>query len=78
LTRSKELAIVGSEWAQMAEVYWSRFRPHIVLAGSLENIEEIPLLKDRHQPGQTLAYVCEGFVCDLPTSDADELAQLLG
>ncbi len=78
LTRSKELAIVGSEWAQMAEVYWSRFRPHIVLAGSLENIEEIPLLRDRHQPGQTLAYVCEGFVCDLPTSDADELAQLLG
>jgi len=62
----------------MADVYWSRFRPNIALAGSQENIEEIPLLRDRHQPGQTLAYVCEGFVCDLPTSEQQVLADLLG
>ena len=39
--------------------------------------DAVPLLEDRHQVGRTLAYLCEGFVCDLPTSDADELVGML-
>jgi uncharacterized protein YyaL (SSP411 family) len=79
LTRTKELAIVGEEWEQLAEVFWARFRPHVALAGSLEDSAGVvPLLNDRLQAGQTLAYVCEGFVCDLPTDDAGALAELLG
>jgi len=34
-----------------------------------------PLLADR-PPGA--AYVCQGFVCDAPTADADELAARIG
>ena len=36
------------------------------------------LLEGRYRPGETLAYVCEGFACELPTGDAGELAGLLG
>ena len=77
LGRTKELAIVGPDWEQMATTYWSAFRPQVVLAGSASDSEAVPLLKDRYQPGQTLAYVCKGFVCDLPTSDSQVLANLL-
>jgi len=75
---AKELAIVGTDWEKLARVYWSGFHPHIAMAGSFDNAESIPLLQDRHQQDRTLAYVCEGFVCDLPTSDHEVLADLLG
>jgi uncharacterized protein YyaL (SSP411 family) len=77
VAETRELAIVGADWPEMAKTYWARFRPHIALAGSETGEEPIPLLRDRHQPGKTLAYVCKGFVCDLPTSDHEALADLL-
>lgn len=77
LDRSKELAIVGDQWRSLASVYWSRFRPNIALAASPEPTTKPPLLSDRYQDGSTLAYVCKGFVCDLPTADPVKLADLL-
>ena len=78
LLTGRELAIVGPDWADMARVYWSRYRPGVVLAGSEEGDGEIPLLESRSKPGQTLAYLCQGHVCDLPTDDPGVLAvQLL-
>ncbi len=78
LSSTKELAIVGADWENLAAVYWARFRPHVVLAGSQGDADStVPLLADRHQQDQTLAYVCEGFVCDLPTSDPQVLTDLL-
>ncbi|MBW3667344.1 MAG: thioredoxin domain-containing protein, partial [Actinobacteria bacterium] len=59
---SRELAVVGPEWRALASVYWERFRPEIALAGSAGNGAVVPLLRDRHQPGRTLAYLCHGFV----------------
>jgi hypothetical protein len=70
----RELAIVGSDWADMAGVYWSRYRPNIVLAPAPKGEEPIPLLAGRSKPGVTLAYVCRNHVCALPTSDLDVLA----
>ena len=77
MSKTKELAIVGPDWKSLARVYWSRFRPHSVVAGSTTGDAEVPLLRDRHQPGTTQAYVCKGFVCDLPTSDPVVLTDLL-
>ncbi|MDX1469415.1 MAG: thioredoxin domain-containing protein [Acidimicrobiia bacterium] len=71
---SRELAIVGPEWEDLSGVYWSRFRPNTALAASSTGTDSIPLLAGRLQNGKTLAYVCRGFVCDLPTSDPEELA----
>jgi uncharacterized protein YyaL (SSP411 family) len=70
---SQELAIVGPDWDEFASVYWARFRPHIALAVTDKATEDVPLLQDRFQEGKTLAYVCKGFVCDLPTSDVASL-----
>jgi len=74
---SRELAIVGADWEELASVYWTRFRPHIAMAAAAETTESVPLLRDRFQEGKTLAYVCEGFVCDLPTSDVAALQRQL-
>ncbi len=71
---SRELAIVGSGWPKLAEVYWGRFRPEVVLAVSETADSPVPLLSGRHQAGKTLAYVCRNFSCDLPTSDPNQLA----
>jgi uncharacterized protein len=74
----RELAIVGPDWADLAGVYWSSYRPNIVLAPSSDGSEPIPLLEGRSKPSQTLAYVCQKHVCALPTSDPGALAgQLL-
>jgi hypothetical protein len=73
----RELAIVGSDWADLADIYWSSYRSNIVLAPSSDGAEPIPLLKGRSKPGQTLAYVCQNHVCALPTSDPDALADQL-
>ncbi len=74
----KELAIVGPRWESLARVHWSRFRPHVALAPSDTGQGEVPLLEGRLGGERAVAYLCEGFVCDLPTSDPDALAELLG
>ncbi|MDP9144301.1 MAG: thioredoxin domain-containing protein, partial [Actinomycetota bacterium] len=76
---SRELAIVGPDWHGMSGVYWARFRPNIALALSENGAEPIPLLSGRaSESGTTIAYVCEGQVCNLPTSDLAELSSQLG
>ena len=75
--RTKELAVVGADWENLASVYWSSFRPYVALAGSAEPNNVVPLLRDRFVEGSTSAYVCRDFVCDLPTSDPVQLADQL-
>ncbi|MEX0863695.1 MAG: thioredoxin domain-containing protein [Acidimicrobiia bacterium] len=75
--RTKELAIVGSDWQRLASVYYSRFRPQIALAASAVGTGAVPLLEGRTAENGARAFVCRGFVCDLPTSDPGALAALL-
>jgi uncharacterized protein len=77
LLSGRELAIVGPQWPELARVYWSRYRPAVVLAVSLDGKEPVPLLEGRSKPGETLAYLCEQHVCALPTADRDALANQL-
>jgi uncharacterized protein YyaL (SSP411 family) len=74
----RELAIVGPNWQDLAVVFWSRYRPGIALAPSATGSTMVPLLEGRLAGSAPTAYVCRGFVCDLPTSDRDVLADLLG
>jgi hypothetical protein len=75
--RTKELAIVGPDWQRLASVYYSRFRPQIALAASAGESGAVPLLEGRTAENGARAFVCRGFVCDLPTSDLGTLAALL-
>ena len=73
---TKELAIVGPDWQDLADVFWSRYRPHVALAPAPVATGRVPLLANKNADG-TSAYVCQGFVCELPTSDPGLLADQL-
>ena len=84
---SHEVAIVGDPGdpdtkALVDEVVKDRWRPNLVLArahaGDEAAREAVPLLRDRGLvDGRPAAYVCEGFVCQLPVTDVEGLlAQL--
>ncbi len=79
-TGLKEVAVVGPEAESLVRVVWERFRPGVLLASSADGngTDEVPLLADRWRPGETLAYVCEGFVCQAPVSDPTALRAELG
>ena len=79
-TGLKEVAVVGPEAESLVRVVWERFRPGVLLAMSADGdgTDEVPLLADRWRPGETLAYVCEGFVCQAPVSDPTALRAELG
>ena len=70
---TRELAVVGADAQVMTDVYWERFRPQVVLAATAETDDRIPLLTGRGSSGLTLAFVCEGHICNLPTSDPEAL-----
>jgi uncharacterized protein YyaL (SSP411 family) len=76
---TREVAIVGPEPDELSRVLWESFQPELVIAidRAATDGEIVPLLRDRGSEGNTLAYVCEGFVCRLPVSNPAELrAQL--
>jgi uncharacterized protein YyaL (SSP411 family) len=73
----------GDTRALVAEANRRRYRPNLVLAvGAADDAEArraIPLLRDRAAVGgRATGYVCEGFSCRLPVTDALALADQLG
>src|SRR5918998_3672111 len=76
LSRTREVAIVGDETAELERVVRSRFRPHLVLAGGAP--DGVPLLQGREPVGgRPAAYVCENFACKMPVTEPGELERLL-
>jgi uncharacterized protein YyaL (SSP411 family) len=81
---SHEVAIVGDPEAPdsralVDEVVRSRWRPNLVIAiappGDQRAAETVSLLADRHSiDGRPTAYLCQRFVCLLPTTTPQELA----
>ncbi len=75
-----ELAIIGRpddpSTDALLEVARSRYLPNRLLASRADaNGIEIPLLEGRQTiAGRATAYLCEGFVCQTPTTDPAELA----
>jgi len=75
---TKEVALIGADVSALAHVVRSAFRPHLVLAGGPEGSEQPPLLAGRTVvDGEPAAYVCENFACQLPVTEASELASQL-
>jgi uncharacterized protein YyaL (SSP411 family) len=73
----KEVALVGSDTAAMQDVIWSSFRPDVVLAMGTGEPSPVPLLANRPNTEGTVAYVCEGLACDLPTDSPATLQRQL-
>ena len=77
----RQVAIVGPEdhRRSLEREVWRRFRPDCVVAVGEEDAATVPLLSNRPAGTTATAYVCRGFVCDLPVSDPAGLgAQLDG
>ena len=79
LARPKEVAIVGDAGAPDTEallrVVFEPFVPNKVVAGG---DAAIPLLEDRPKiDNSATAYVCEHYVCQAPTTDPEQLRELL-
>jgi uncharacterized protein YyaL (SSP411 family) len=81
----REVAIVGDPLAQetlaLLDVVRGAFRPNTVVAlQDPEYPSDVPLLEGRTAiDDRPTAYVCEGFVCRQPVTEAEELrAQLDG
>ena len=76
----REIAIAGDpRWdstRRLVGTVWEQFRPLRVLAWGLA--DGVPLLSDRPpRDGAATAYVCSGFVCEAPVTDAEGLARQL-
>lgn len=75
----KEVAIVGPDADDLARLIRGTYTPHVVLAVDPSGVlgDDIPLLEGRANGDQTLAYVCEQFVCQRPVSEIRDLATAL-
>jgi uncharacterized protein YyaL (SSP411 family) len=75
-----ELAIIGPRsdplTVELLKVANSRYLPnHLLALAPAPDGKDVPLLDGRQAiGGQPTAYLCEGFVCRAPTTDAKELA----
>jgi len=84
LGRPVELAVIGSpadrQASEFLEVVRTRYLPNRLLAVALPGPQRLamPLLRERRAiDGKATAYLCEGFVCQAPTTDPSELARQL-
>ena len=81
----REVAVVGDPadpaTRELLAPAWTTWRPNLVVAAApAEGVtgSAVPLLADRIAiDGQPTAYVCRGFVCELPVTEAAALAERL-
>ena len=86
LSRPKEIAVIGDpesgDTKVLLESVFGRYLPNKVVAGGAPDggaALTIPLLTDRPmRDGRATAYVCEGYACQSPTTDPEELRGQLG
>lgn len=70
--RPATLAVAGPDAAVFRARLAGLFLPHVRAAGS-ERASELPLLRDKHQHGETWGFRCEAGACGLPTRDWEAL-----
>ncbi len=83
---TREIAVVGEPEAPdtkaLLDIIYARYLPNKVVAGHGEDDAEsaglIPLLAGRPtRDGLATAYLCEGYACQAPTTNPEELARQL-
>ena len=78
LARVKEVVIAGPAGNDLEKELWSAYRPFIISAPVRSPGATPPLIRDRSPVNEDpAAYVCEGFVCQRPTTSVEELRGLL-
>jgi uncharacterized protein YyaL (SSP411 family) len=74
----KEVAVIGDRGNPLERFVFETYLPNSVVAISETGGGPLPLLSDKTaSEGTALGYVCEKFVCAMPTSSAEEFADQL-
>jgi uncharacterized protein YyaL (SSP411 family) len=75
-----EIAIVGgADAAPLLAAAWRAAPPGAVIVAGEPDAEGVPLLAGRPLiDGRATAYVCRGFVCDVPVTSIEDLLTRLG
>ena len=71
-----EVAVVGKEAKEKRDALMLNYIPNAILLGG-EDEGSLELLKDKHQEGETMIYVCRNKVCKLPVTKPEEAIKLL-
>ena len=78
VTPPLEIAITGPDGDPLVAALWAtlgeNYVPHRIVAS--DKTPDLPLMEGKTSPGAT-AYVCEGYVCQEPTSDPQRFRDLL-
>jgi len=76
-----QLAIAGSPsedgFTELSSRFNSEYIPNLIIAGGEPGVDGQPtLMAERSmRDGLPTAYLCQGFTCQLPTTDAEELTR---
>ena len=73
----REVAVTGPRSPEWAGRLATAYRPDLGVAQSSGPADEVPVLAGRHREGETLGYVCERGVCQVPVGSYEELAAQL-
>jgi hypothetical protein len=71
-----EVVISGKNSPEKALALSGEYIPNKILSGS-KQASELPLLENRFIKGQTLIFVCENKVCQLPTKEVKQAIKLM-
>ncbi len=66
-----EVAITGEKSAELKQEFDKQFLPNCIFIGTPSQ-SSLPLLEGKHQPGETLIYVCRHKTCQLPVKTVAE------
>jgi hypothetical protein len=88
LAKHRQIVVAGAPGAadtkRMLRLVWQRYIPNRVLlladggAGQRQLAKWLPVLANvRPKQGRATAYICENYVCNLPTNDLQVAARLL-
>ncbi|MGD9994081.1 MAG: thioredoxin domain-containing protein [Salinivirgaceae bacterium] len=74
-----QVVFMGPDSLKLKNYFCTYYHPRVIIAGAdhAENSNELPLLQDRWSDHETLIYVCEGNVCQLPVKTVEEALQLI-
>ena len=89
LSKHKQIVIAGApgtaDTLALLELVWRRFLPNAILfvadggAGQRELARYLPVVAGMtRKQGKAAAYICENYVCNLPTADPNLAERMLG
>ncbi|MFZ7115079.1 MAG: thioredoxin domain-containing protein [Bacteroidota bacterium] len=76
-TQFKQTVISGKDAEAKRKKIALHYLPNVLLAGSVSNRSELPLLTNRFVADKTYIYVCENKTCKLPVESTGEALKLL-